>query len=80
MTSLIWRALQDAAPNFVFKSDVGTAQTLIARPSDRIPERIDGLDVGKVLFVVGDDDAVVGLGNRSDDSVESAARPKPYPS
>ena len=53
---------------------------MIARPSDRIPERIDDLDVGKVLLVVGDDDAVVGLGNRSDDSVESAARPKPYPS
>src|SRR5256885_16813067 len=48
---------------------------MIARRSDRIPERVDDLDAGKVLLVVGDNDAVIGLGDRSDGRVERAARP-----
>ena len=35
-------------------------------------KRIDDLDVGKILLVVGDDDTVIGLCNRCDNCVESA--------
>jgi hypothetical protein len=38
--------------------------------SERTPQRIDDLDIGKVLLVVSDNDAIVGLGNPSDDGVE----------
>jgi len=39
------------------------------------PKRIDDLDVGKLLLVVGDDNTVIGRCNRRDNYVESAPGP-----
>ncbi|WP_027535113.1 hypothetical protein [Bradyrhizobium sp. WSM3983] len=50
------------------------AQMLIGRLSGHLPERIDDFDVNKVILVIADDDAVVGLVNRYDDCVESIAQ------
>src|SRR5208283_2115544 len=39
-----------------------------------IPQRVDGFDPEKILLVIGDYNAAVHLGDRSDDRVERASR------
>lgn len=55
------------------------ASFVVARPpvgsNASLAQRVDDLDVGKVLFVVRDDDTAVSLGNGSDDRIERASWP-----
>src|SRR6266566_10143343 len=39
------------------------------------PQRIDDLQSGKVLFTVGNHDAIIRFGHRGDDHVQRALRP-----